>query len=171
MCRHKRGGVLTFAAFPLFSHTRDFHPRHERGQVLILFAAALGLLLLLVLGGFFLYSALHQRAAIGELVQAAARAGSLQVDDEGMLGGVLTLDVDRAEAATRKVLREGLPYLPYRIKDMTPEEVLEQAEVYVINVQGDPVESPVTGLKHGRPFVAVRHFCNPPYSSRRGPVL
>lgn len=130
----------------------------SRGQTLVLFACFIAVAAMMLSLTFFLYSAKRQRDAAEEIARAAVRAGCMQVDEEKMGQGIVWLDTERARSAALKVLRNGLPYLPYGLSGgATPDSIIAGAEIYVVNATpGAPHESPLSHKVYDRPFVAIR---------------
>lgn len=123
-----------------------------RGQVLVLLAVSLGVLILAVLTFLSLSTLESVRAHARQSLQTAAAAGAHLVEyDEGGSG---TLRIrGEAEEIVRKVFAAALGTSRYGLGD-EPEEIAFRLQVEIHN--DPPWESPYTGLTHQAPTLAAR---------------
>lgn len=121
----------TKAQQPLLSRSR-------RGQTLVLFAIVIPVIVALLYLVYSATTASRQKTGAQAASDAAARAGSMQIDVARYANGELALDCAAAEAKARQVLREGLADLPYALlPGVTPDTIASAAEITVINIVPD----------------------------------
>ncbi len=127
--------------------------RGEEGQEIALFSVLLAAVI--AVGAVLAVNLLWLRSSWTSLQEAAfsaAAAGTLEVSG---LPGARTLDPDRAEEATRRLLAENLARLPFL--DGDPVELARDAEVHVLNpAWGECLPDPLGGPCHEVPFVTLR---------------
>jgi len=117
----------------------DFQPKQTRrwrgrGQTLVLVACFLPVALLLLTLVVGVASAVQQKRAVQDVVEAAARAGSQQVDIEELARGRLMLECGAARSAILDRLRADLENLPYVLDNTTVDELVATAQIEVVNL-------------------------------------
>lgn len=139
---------------------RPKHSAGEQGQEIVLFGVMLAMVV--AVGSVLAINLVWLRAewtALQEGAISATAAGALEVQG---LPGVHTLDPDRAESATRRMLEanlEPLPFLGRRPSDIAADAIVTVtnpalADPYVELEVGIPIRLPWTGWELTLPIHA-----------------
>lgn len=131
-----------------------------RGQVLVLVAVLLGVVVIAVTTSYALTSARQQKDAARYVAEIASNSGAAQLDEAALANGEIRLDVGEATAAAQQAVMESLVTLPYALREgYTPELIASNPEllqIQAINASpADPWQSPWTGNIYAEPVVAV----------------